>query len=818
MRGLTINIKLGQTPTISMRDNFSAKKDLFFRTMILTGLIVTLTGISIGIEAPEFGNNDISIDSSADKVAVWNEDSEEHDREEFRKEVNEFEEADGGALELGNIDGAITLEMPPVMDDGDGNLELGEEVKLVQGNEEINYETESNIEVKRGPQMQTWIVITGDVGLGEYKLRSKDEFVIPKEYYSETVLTPEDGTLDIDLARYVEGNGEIKLRPLSNSEISTVTRDIERPELENAGKDIGDKGDKTTKLSFEISKSGESPLDTDSIEDNLKDFVEVQSMGDINPSITQENVNDDVIEFSVSFDSLESSDKLNIDVKEGLVQDQAGNPSRGETLSYSGLHTGKPEVEIQDVDFDGDYIVKGDEVTVNFEVRDILTGFEEPKVTFDASELGKEEIQSDVSEKECGGTYCTYSGEETFEFDGSGNEDEREIRVVAEDQNENEASKGQTVDLKLNFAGTNKATLEGAGEVERAIVEFNEEIESPDDEDLAAGWQLEYEDHKSIGFEGGQLSEEGKKLTLEVSDAPKVSDTSKINLTYDSYEGNLESVHGINIGSMNGNEFTEIDEIEPELRKVHLKEGIDKGLMEFTEPIDGVEGHELRGWESISNIETFSQNGEGYAVFDVGRAVTEKDGDFDTKFSVKLEGQENGNFVEASESNVIPVREGWNLISVNADEKVTDLDKMEWIERSISYNSEYEEEDPNSEMWEERGELSRTEGTYMKTNRPGFLKVEETDTEDGLVPIQSANLNNGWNLLSPIDRTGLFSATVNEWAGGDTLSQGSEIYSPKENQEEFDLNPDCDEENDNCEWSEEESVNVYEGYWVWSGE
>ena len=801
-----------------MMDNLSAKKDLFFRTLILTGLIVSLTSISIGIEAPEFGNNDISIDSSADKVAVWNEDSEEHDREEFRKEVNEFEEADGGALELGNIDGAITLEMPPVMDDGEGNLELGEEVKLVQGNEEIDYETESNIEVKRGPQMQTWIVITGDVGLGEDKLRSKDEFVIPKEYYSETVLAPEDGTLDIDLADYVEGNGELKLSPLSDSKTSTVTRDVERPELENAGKDIGDK---TTKLSFKISKSGESPLDTDSIEDNLGEFVEVQSMGDINPSIAEGNVNDDVIKFSVSFDSLKSSDKLNIEVKEGLVQDQAGNPSRGETLSYSGLHTGKPEVEVQDVEFDGDYIVKGDEVTVNFEVRDILTGFEEPKVTVDASELGKEEIQSEVKEKDCGGTYCSYSGEETFEFDGSGEEGKREIRVVAEDQNENEASKDQTVDLKLNFAGSDIATLRGEGRVEEAVVEFNEEIKSlDDDKDLAAGWQLEYENHESIGFDGGQLSENGESLTLDMSEAPEVSDTSKINITYDSGIGNLESVHGINIGTISDDGFTEIDKIEPELREVHLKEGIDKGLMEFTEPIDDVESHELDGWESISNIETFSQNGEGYAVFDVGRAVNEKDGDFDTEFSVKLKGQEsNGDFVEASKSEKIPVREGWSLLSVNDGEEVTGLDNMEWIERSISYNSEYEEEDPASEMWKERDELSETEGTYVKTNRPGFLEVEPTnaDGEEVLVPIQSADLNNGWNLLSPIDRTGLFSATVNDWAGGDTLSQGSEIYSPEVNQDRFDLNPDCND-NQDCDWSEDHFVNVYEGYWVWSGE
>lgn len=777
-----------------MLDNYSAKKDLFFRTLILTGLIVTLTGISAGFtvdgdataDEREFTTGIVNLNEIDDRV-IGLETGENIEGEEVEKKIHEFD-----GFDKTNPDAGKEVDLGLIYPNDD-EVNFGDEVEYIDSDTGEEIDDYYNLNIRRAEDGTYYFLTSGSNPSTNF-----DDVIRINGKVSETTTENE-----IDLTERFEfenSYGAVTFFDINGDE-ETVYVDNAGLEYEEVYRAEGSK----KKIKIELDNTGAAPIDRESLENDQgeirDDLFKVQAreskLGAGEALIADIEFNEESNTFKVNLENkvgpTEELDVFSNPESEGSVQDRLGNGLSDSVHTVRGFYSDAPEVKI---DIEEESMTHGDRVEAEIFARSL----ERPslELSFGYLDIVSEPAFGEWSN--CGDSEWQKCYEAVAELEfNSGSSGINEVEAVVSNENgDNSAS--ESVEIMTGSGKVTQILLKdekNTAGIDTAEVKFDVKI---DPDTYQGNWKMNGKDL----VKSRDSSDLSKTLKLELNDGSlETTDADKVDVTHsptvDSY---LEYEDGSRVEEIDEGDISEKDESSPVLKDIEAVEGYDIGVLKFSEPVNSMISSP---WD-VEIIKEDGQNTDQALAEFSGEVKAESHGQ-DEKWEITTE-DSSGN-EQASESGMtfdsglIGVREGGHIVSLpeqgrlaGNEEDTTLREQYDWINSAFNYD----------QGWDIARGLRPNRGTYIVADSAGTLKFEsgDSDSEQDL-PDLPTDISDGWNLVSPFNFKG--GTVFADLRSENICDSDAEQITPVEEGTQENL---CDSKNG----IEDSELDVFRGYWM----
>jgi hypothetical protein len=797
---------------MALINGLEGRRSVQSKLVLFTALFTILSAFSIGatVKSGDFNLDDSEFDFSENaEVAVW---SEERPKKTENVSPNQPLNP-GDELPLGVTADADTDSVP----------QFGEELELYSTQDGTDYQKITdygflNRHLKLENGELSFVVPSVEIE-GSKGLNTEDAIQVEGRVYGEDLKQASDET-EIDVSEYIDGRrGDVNLRQVreGGDEIYTVKVDKASPQVKNISKI------NSTAVRIQIEDLGAAKISNESfLTDNRKLENDVFSYEPITSELgtdapghkfrylKDESSADEAVYLLLLDEKFEESKALEIFLN-SPISDTQGNEITNLGLEgrVNDMNDQPPQV-MTEVEGDEE-LTLGSTFTVNMYARSVD---DVKSVSIDASEVSENGIKSKSQglqiQKDCENddwdSECIKLEKEFTVTRGS--DGLNTIEVSASNEN-GKTNKEESVTLSIvpqdaqEIRVYDKEKGNHDGDIDTADVKFESEIrESSVNKN---GWKLIGPESETEAVSAELIGGNTMELTFE-SDVD-TTDANKVDVVYDSPQNDfLKTSNGARVPSINKGTIVETDEAAPVPVDYRLQESYDKAVLKFSEKITSATYEKPEYYEA--NVTAIEESKMAIVNINVGIGSPDE---FEEEFSAE-DGTDSGSVTKAisrsragEDSKFVVLNKGWNIAALP---KPGDVEGTATTDKSLSEGEELSSLSCVEQTYRRVGswstgvsDLSHRYGTYVESNRPCILEfsAEDSDSPASIGNIDSSEVGQGWNLLSPYTGSEGFNWIDDEFSEDVDEDQ---IFAPEDAIEE-DLSLSDDEDD----------LNRYDSYW-----
>ena len=798
---------------MALINGLEGRRSVQSKLVLFTALFTILSAFSIGatVKSGDFYLDDSELDFSENtEIAVWSE-----ERPKRTENVSPDQPLNPGEeLSLGVTVEADTSSVP----------QFGEELELYSTQDGTDYQKITdygflNRHLKLENGELSFVVPSVEIE-GSKGLNTEDAIQVEGRVYGEDLKQASDET-EIYVSDYLNGKtGDINLRQVREGEDKSYTVKVDKasPQLKNISKI------NSTAVRIQIEDPGAAKIDNKSflsdgkLEDDVFSYEPITSeLGEDTPKhefryLKDESSADEAAYLLLLDEKFKESKALEIFLKSPISDTQDNKiTSLGPESRVNDMNDQPPEVMTEIRGDEG--LTLGSTFTVNMYARSVD---DVNSVSIDASEVSENGVKSKSQglqiQKDCENddweSECVKFEKEFTVTRGS--DGLNTIEVSASNEN-GKTNKEEPVTLSIvpqdaqEIRVYDKEKSNHDGDIDTADVKFESEIkESSVNKN---GWKLIGPEDNAKATSAELTGENTLELTFE--NHVDTTDANKVDVVYDSPQNDfLKTSNGARVPSINKGTIVETDEAAPVPVDYRLQKNYDKAVLKFSEQIKSAQ-YEGDDDNFEGGVRAIEDSNMAIVNIDVGAGSPDE---FEEEFSAE-DGTDSGSVTKAisrsragEDSRFVVVNKGWNIAALP---KPGDVEGTETTDKSLSEGEELSSLSCVEQTYRRVGswstgvsDLSHKYGTYVESNRPCILEfsAEDADILVSIGNIDSSEVGQGWNLLSPI--TG--PDGLNYWINSDDLGLGPNQISAPEDAIEEDVNA-SDDGND---------LNRYDSYWV----
>jgi hypothetical protein len=784
------------------------------KLVLFTALFTILSAFSIGatVKSGDFKLDDSEFDFSENaKVAVWSE-----ERPKTTENVSPNQPLNPGEeLPLGVAVEPDTGSVP----------QFGEELELYSTQDGTDYQKITdygflNRHLKLENGELSFVVPSVEIE-GSKGLNTEDAIQVEGRVHGEDLKQASDET-EIDVSEYIDGKrGDVNLRQVREGEDKSYTVKVDKasPQVKNISKI------NSTAVRIQIEDLGAAKISNESfLTDNRKLENDVFSYEPITSELgtdapghkfrylKDESSADEAVYLLLLDEKFEESKALEIFLN-SPISDTQGNEITNLGLEgrVNDMNDQPPQVMTE--------LVGDQQLTIggNFKVKMYARSVDDVEsVSIDASEISENGVKSKsqgLQKHTCGNDWESECVKFEKEFAVTrGSDGLNTIEVSASNEN-GKTGKEKQVDLSIVPQDAQEITVydrengKHDGYVDTAEVKFESEIKKSSVN--SEGWKLIGPEDEAKAVSATVKGGSSKVVELTFESDIDTTDANKVDVVYNSPQNDfLKTSNGARVPSINKGTIVETDEAAPVPVDYRLQEDYDKAVLRFSEKIKSAqyEGSDDNFKQGVEAIEDSKM-----AIVNIDVGVGSPD-EFEEEFSAE-DGTDSGSVKKAisrseagEDSRFVVVNKGWNIAALP---KPGDVEGTATTDESLDENEELSSLSCVKQTYRRVGswstgvsDLSHKYGTYVESNRPCILEfsAEDADSLASIGNIDSSEVGQGWNLLSPYTESGNFNWIDDEF--GEDVNK-DQIFAPEDAiEEDVSLSDD------------EDDLNRYDSYWV----
>ncbi|NMJ77142.1 hypothetical protein GLU64_01885 [Nanohaloarchaea archaeon] len=798
---------------MALINGLEGRRSVQSKLVLFTALFTILSAFSTGatVKSGDFNLDSSEFDFSENtEIAVWSEETPKTtENVSPGQPLNPGEE-----LPLG-----VTVDA-----DTDSIPQFGEELELYSTQDGTDYQRITdygflNRHLKLENGELSFVVPSVEIE-GSKGLNTEDAIQVEGRVHGEDFKQASD---KIDVSDYLNGKtGGINLRKVREGEDKSYTVKVDKasPQVKNIAKI------NSTAVRIQIEDPGAAKIDNKSfLNDNIKLQDDVFSYEPITSELgtdapghkfrylKDESSADEAAYLLLLDEKFEESKALEIFL-DSPISDTQGNEITNLGLEgrVNDMNDQPPQVVTE--------LVGDQQLTIggNFKVEMYARSVDDVEsVSIDASEVSENGVkgksQGLQKQNTCGNddweSECVKFEKEFTVTRGS--DGLNTIQVSASNEN-GKTSEDKQVDLSIVPQDAQKITVydkengKHDGDIDTADVKFESEIEESSVD--KNGWKLIGPESETEAVSAELKEESSKVVELTFESDVDTTDANKVDVVYNSPQNDfLKTSNGARVPSINKGTIVETDEAAPVPVDYRLQESYDKAVLKFSEKITSATYEKAEYYEA--NVKAIEDSKMAIVNIDVGIGSPDE---FEEEFSAE-DGTDSESVTKAisrseagEDSRFVVLNKGWNIAALPVP---GDVEGAATTDKSLSEGEELSSLSCVEQTYRRVGswstgvsDLSHKYGTYVESNRPCILEfsTEDSDSPVSIGKIDSSEVDQGWNLLSP-------------YTGSDGFNWIDDEFSEDVDEDQIFAPEDAIEEDVSLS-DDEDDLNRYDSYWV----